>query len=507
MKCSICHSENKSSTNFCSECGFDFKSSKNTNAVVENGLKSFAPEFRAEKFSTSSFSFEGERKPVTVLFGEISNYIDLIEKLSPEDVHQIMDGFFHILLTETNKYQGTINQFTGKGIIAMFGAPSAIENHAQNSCLAALAAQRSVKNYAKTIKQKLGVSFKIRIGLNSGFVVVGSIGEDLRYDYTAFGDTTYLAFLIQNTAKPGSVLVSHSTYQRACDNFDFISLEPFFHKGKSTPIKIYELNPDAPNFHPSTKRMISAEMVGRNKELNKLKLHISKVINGEGSIINLVGEAGIGKSRLIEELKKQAVIRKVALLEGRAVAFGKNLSFHPIIHVFKNWAKINEHDRPVESIRKLNNSIWGVCLHETSEIFPFVATLMGLRLSGEHLEKIRDVEGETLEKLIVNSIRKLLIKSSQTIPLLFILEDMHWADTSSIEFTESLMSLVESHRICFINIFRPGYVETGDRLLNTVNKLYPKSYSQISLLPLSRNHNEQLIANLIDKKDLSFSVR
>jgi len=185
-------------------------------------------------------------------------------------------------------------------------------------------------------------------------------------------------------------------------------------------VKAHELKDSVTGFQTIPKRRISSVLVGRDGELNKLKHHISKVIEGEGSIINLMGESAIGKSRLIEELKKQNTTKKVALLEGRAVDFGKNLSFHPIIHTLKNWAKISENDPPVESVRKLKNSIWGVCLHETPEIFPFVATLMGLRLSGEHLDKIKDVEGEALEKLIFNSICKLLIKSSQTISLVFI---------------------------------------------------------------------------------------
>ncbi|MHA1485238.1 MAG: adenylate/guanylate cyclase domain-containing protein, partial [Candidatus Thorarchaeota archaeon] len=168
MNCPVCHTNNKNPANFCNECGFDLKTHKHINSPAGKGLKPYTPEFRTKKLPTPQVSFEGERKLVTVFFTEISNYNRLIEKLSPEDVHQVMDGFFHILLTEIHKYQGTINQFTGNGIIAMFGAPSAIENHARNSCLAALAAQRSVKNYAKTIKQNLGESFKIRIGLNSG---------------------------------------------------------------------------------------------------------------------------------------------------------------------------------------------------------------------------------------------------------------------------------------------------------------------------------------------------
>jgi len=507
MNCSICHTYNKNTANFCNECGFDLKNHKHINSTDGKDLKPDTPEFRPDHLPTSIFSFKGERKIVTVLFTEISNYIYLIEELSPEDVHQIMDGFFHILLTEIHKYQGTINQFTGNGIIALFGAPSAIENHARNSCLAALAAQSSVINYAKTLKQKLGISFKMRIGLNSGPVVVGSIGGDLRYDYTAFGDTTYLAFMIQNAAKPGAVLLTHSTYKRVCNYFNFSSLEPFSYKEKSAPIKIYELKQNVPGFQPFTNVRISSALVGRDEEMKKLKFHLSKVTNGKGSIVNIVGEPGVGKSRLISELKKQDAVKKVALLEGGAVTFGKNLSFHPIIHLLKNWAKISENDPPVESLKKLETSIWGVCLHQTSEIFPFVATLMGLRLSGEHLEKVNDIEGEALEKLIINSVRNLLIKSAQTSPLVIILEDMHWADTSSIEFVESLLPLVKTNRILFINIFRPGYTRTSDHFIKTVNKFYPENHTQISLWPLNRNCCEKLISNLINMKALPFSVR
>jgi len=507
MKCPICHTDNNKTANFCNECGFDLKNHKHINATAGNLLKPYTHKFSTDNVPTPSVSSEGERKLVTLLFANISNYMTLIEKVDPEEVHQIMDGFFNILINEIHNYQGTINQFTGNGIMAMFGAPLAIENHAKSACIAALSVQNAVNDYAKTIKPKFGITFKIRIGINSGPIVVGTIGDDLRYDYTSFGDTTYLTFMIQNLAKPGSVLLSHSTYKMVSKYSEFRLTEDVSFEGKTAPIKTYELNESVPGFHSFPTRRISSALVGRDEELNKLRLHISKVINGEGSIINLVGEAGIGKSRLIEELKKQDAVKKVALLEGRAVAFGKNLSFHPIINVFKNWAKISENDPPVESVRKLKNSIWGVCLHETSEIFPFVATLMGLRLSGEHLDKIKDVEGETLEKLIINSIRKLLIKSSQTIPLVFILEDMHWADTSTIEFTESLMGLVENNRICFINIFRPGYIETSERFIKTVNEFYPENHTQISLLPLNRNYCEKLIANFIDIKDLPFSIR
>jgi predicted ATPase len=217
-------------------------------------------------------------------------------------------------------------------------------------------------------------------------------------------------------------------------------------------------------------------MVGRDRELDRLELQVLKAVNGEGSIVNIIGEAGIGKSRLVAELKNREVMKRVTLLEGRAISTGRNLSFHPIIDLLKQWARIGEDDAGAAAISKLDTAVRKVMPEETDEVIPFVATLMGMRLSGRYVERVKGIEGEALEKLILKNMRALLIKATELSPLVIVVEDLHWADKTSIELIESLFRLAESQRIVFMNVFRPGYNETGDRIVETIKERYFDHY-------------------------------
>ena len=253
-------------------------------------------------------------------------------------------------------------------------------------------------------------------------------------------------------------------------------------------------------------RQIFSEMVGRDKELNTLELQVNKAISGEGSVINIIGEAGIGKSRLIAELRNSSAMKRVTLLEGRAISIGRNLSFHPIINLLRNWARIKEDDTSITAISKLETAIRNVCPEDTNEIFPFVATLMGMKLSGRHAERVKGIEGEALEKLIFKNLRDLLIKATELAPLVIVVEDLHWSDTSSLELLESLFRLAETRQIVFINVFRPNYPETGDRIIETIKEKLPVYYVEISLKPLNDLMGETLINNMLNIKGLQHAI-
>jgi hypothetical protein len=391
--------------------------------------------------------------------------------------------------------------------MALFGAPAAIENHAQNACQAALAIQNAIKRYSEELKTKYGFEFKMRIGLNSGPVIVGSIGDDLRMDYTAIGDTTNLASRMESMAEPGSILVSLITYKQVSQQFEFKPLGETRIKGKEESLEVYVLiQAKADRPHLGLERQIFSEMVGRDNDLNKLELQVAKAASGEGSIVNVIGEAGIGKSRLIAELRNSSVMKRVTLLEGRGISIGRNLSFHPIINLLKHWAQIKEKDTSVSALSKLETAIRSVCPDDTNEIFPFVATLMGMKLSGRHLDRVNGIEGEALEKLIFKNMRDLLIKSTELTPLVVVIEDLHWADTSSIELLESLLRLAETRRILFINVFRPNHPETGDRIIKTIKETLPVYYVEIHLQPLSEQMGETLINNMLNIKGLQQAV-
>jgi class 3 adenylate cyclase/tetratricopeptide (TPR) repeat protein len=501
--CPQCRGENLLGDDFCEKCNSDLRRTKETSFAESARPHSYTPKFLADKILKSRTSIEGERKVVTVLFADVANYTSMADKLDSEEVHQIMEGCFKILMDQIHEYEGTINQFTGDGIMALFGAPLAREDHAQKACHAALAIQRALTGYDEELETEFGLEFKMRIGLNSGPVVVGSIGDDLRMDYTAVGDTTNLAARMESMATPGTVMVSPNTYKKVSQYFELKPLGKVEVKGKKEPLEAYELVQEKA-YRPrlGLERFIYSEMVGRDEELAKLELHVLKTVNGEGSVVTITGEAGIGKSRLVAELKKRDVMKYVTLLEGRAISIGRNLSFHPINDVLKQWARIKEDDREADALDKLKTAIRNLSSEDVDEVLPFVATLMGMRLSGRHAEKVKGIEGEALEKRISKNVRHLLVRATMLNPLVIVMEDFHWADTSSVELMESLFRLVETHRVLFLNVFRPCQKETSDRMLEKLRENLPQYHTEIVLQPLDEQMSEVLIRNMLKVKGL-----
>jgi class 3 adenylate cyclase/tetratricopeptide (TPR) repeat protein len=509
MKCPECQTVVAQEDKFCRLCGHDLRKASEIPSVEYTKPNSYTPKHLSDKILTSRSSIQGERKLVTVLFADVANYTSIAEKLDPEKVHQIMDGCFKLLMDEIHRYEGTINQFTGDGIMALFGAPLAHEDHAQRACLAANGIQESLEGYGKDLEERHGIVFKMRVGLNSGPVVVGSIGDDLRMDYTAIGDTTNLAYRIQSIAEPGSVLISENTYKMVRESFEFSSQGKVSLKGKEEPVEVFKLRKKREFHRPRLgyEREIYSEMVGRDNELAKLELQVMKAVTGEGSIVNIIGEAGIGKSRLVAELRNREAMKRVTLLEGRAISMGRNLSFHPIIDLLRNWARIKEDDSESVAFDKLKSAIRNVHPEEVDEVLPFVATLMGMKLSGRYGERVKGIEGEALEKLILKNVRSLIIKASEITPIVIVMEDLHWADTSSIELLESLFRLAQTQRIVFVNLFRPGYKETSDRISENAKDKYPTHSVGIALQPLDEQGSEVLINGMLKIPGFPLSVR
>jgi len=232
-----------------------------------------------------------------------------------------------------------------------------------------------------------------------------------------------------------------------------------------------------------------------------------KAINGEGSIVNIIGEAGVGKSRLVAELKKREIMKKLTLFEGRAISIGRNLCFHPIIDILKQWAQIREDDGEPAAFNKLETAVRNLCPEKVDDVLPFVATLMVMKLSERHKERVKGIEGEALEKLILNNFRELLIKVTELTPLLIVVEDLHWADSSSIDYLESSFRLAETQRILFINVFRPGHKETGDRIVTTIRERLPVYYVEIMIEPLDQLMSEVLVNNMLKTKTLPNAAR
>ena len=451
---------------------------------------------------------ETERRQATVLFAEIFGYNEMLEKWGAEEAASIMNHCFEMVGIIVEKYGGTIDKIMGCNLTAFFGLPTAIENAPRKAVNTAI--EMRTQLYQLNREKKLQIPLDIHVGIDTGMVIAGEIGTgtgtgtDEKRDYTVMGDTVTLASQLKELSGKGQIYIGPLTYRYTKNEFDYKELKPVTLEGKTKPVSVFELlSTKEKMYRPGLgfDRMIDSEMVGREKELDKLKLHVLKVINGEGSIVSVIGEAGIGKSRLIDELKKIEEIKRITLLEGRGLSIGKNLGYHPIIDMLKSWAKIKEEDSESDSLSRLETAISNIYPgpdHEgAAGVFPFVATLMGMKLTGKHAERVRGIEGEALERLILKNMRDLMIKVAEHRPTVCILHDIHWADISSIELFESLFRLAENHGILFINVLRPDYQETGERVLETIRERYSGVHLEIKLEPLDEKECEILIRNLV----------
>jgi hypothetical protein len=261
-------------------------------------------------------------------------------------------------------------------------------------------------------------------GVNTGLVVTAEVDLEKGSQGVA-GDAVNLAARLSGLAGPGEILAGEETVRRTRGRFTFQDLGAKRIKGKAEAVPVYKLI-SVKASAPGLDRQVSSAMVGRDRELNRLELQVMKVVNGEGSVVHIIGEAGIGKSRLMAELRQREVIRKVNLLEGRAISIGKNLSFHPLIDLLKQWAGISEEDAEAAAFDKLDRTIRTIHPEEADEILPFVATLIGMKLKGKYAERVQGIEGEAREKLIFKNIRELLIKGSERTPTVIVMEDLQW---------------------------------------------------------------------------------
>jgi class 3 adenylate cyclase/tetratricopeptide (TPR) repeat protein len=451
---------------------------------------------------------EAERRLATIIFIELAGYRDMLGRLDPEEAAAISDRLFATIRSVFENAGARAEKTSEAGFLALFGVPRSVEDAPRKAVNAAIEIRESVRRFGR--EESHAESLDVRIGVNTGTVVAGDLDAGGKKELSVYGEAFNLAAELKNRAARGEVLVGPVTHKSTREDFTYEKVKPIAREGGTAPAPVYRLVSVRQQLHRAKigpERMIHSSMVGREREWDRLRLHVLKVINGEGSIVNVIGDAGIGKSRLIAELGASEEAKRVTLLQGRAIAQGQNLSFHPIIDILKSWARIREEDPPAEAARKIEAEFRGIDPDGAAEAFPFIATMMGLKISGPAAERVRGIEGESLEKLILKSLRELLVKLSERRPLVVVIDDLHWADGTTIEFLLSLVRLAQKHRVLFISVFRPEYEKTGERFARKVRDLHRAYAAEIRLEPLGREDSLALVGNLVSVSGLPPSLQ
>jgi class 3 adenylate cyclase len=417
--------------------------------------RDYTPRHLAEKILQSKSALEGERKQVTVLFADVKGSMELAEKLDPEEWHAILERFFQILSEGVHRFEGTVNQYTGDGIMALFGAPIAHEDHAQRACYAALWLRDALREHADQLRVDRGLSFSVRMGLNSGEVVVGKIGDDLRMDYTAQGHTVGLAARMQQLAEPGKALLAGRTIERAEGYFALRDLGETKVTGLETPVRVAELEGVGrmrTRFDRSRARGLS-RFVGRDEELERLEAALARSLAGDGQVVGVVAEAGAGKSRLCHELAERCRARGILVRSGAGVPHGRSLPLEPLLEFYREIYGIVPEDTDALARQKIAGLIAQVAPEELGAL-PLLFEFMRVP------DPARPVAEQTADermRAILEILRRLTAARSRREPALLVFEDLHWIDPQTEEFVEGIVDAVAGTRTLFVANFRPEY--------------------------------------------------
>ena len=491
--CGACGNDLPVGSRFCNKCGIPV-SGESAGQARFPSPESYTPKHLVEKILTSRTALEGERKQVTVLFVDVSGFTSLSERVDPEEVHRLMSRAFDLMLAEVHRYEGTVNQFLGDGIMALFGAPIAHEDHARRAVQAALGIGRALEDYQRDLVPR-GISFRARQGLNTGLVVVGSIGSDLRMDYTAVGDTTNVAARLQQAGEPGRVTISEATHRLVRGYFETRPIGGISLKGKAEPVVVWEV---VAARETRTRLEVEAErgltpFVGRERELGLLLDAFDRARSDRGQVTFVVGDAGIGKSRLLLELRRR-VGDEAAWQEGHCLSFGRAMAFHPLVDLLRRRFGVEEGDADAAIATKIERGVAEVG-EDPGPVAPYLRALLSVDPGDASVWAMSPAQrrGETFDAL-----RRLLVRAAERRPQVLVIEDLHWMDSASEQFLATLVDSVPALRALLIFTYRPGYA----------NPFGERSYfARIVLAALSIEDSARMAAAVLAVDELPDDLR
>jgi class 3 adenylate cyclase/tetratricopeptide (TPR) repeat protein len=512
MKCPRCQQENEAGAKFCEECAAPLaRTCGNCGRQLSATAKfcpecahpaspaapaptaqrfispeSYTPKHLAEKILTSKAALEGERKQVTVLFADLKGSMELLADRDPEEARKLLDPVLERMMEAVHRYEGTVNQVMGDGIMALFGAPVAHEDHAVRACYAALRMQDAVRQYSVELRRAQGLEVQIRIGLNSGDVVVRSIGSDLRMDYSAVGQTTNLAARMEQLAAPGSIRLTAETVHLGEGFVQVTSLGPVPVKGLAEPVEVFELvgaGAARTRLEAAARRGLT-RFVGRNAELEQLRDALDRASLGRGQVVAVVGEPGVGKSRLFWELLHSHRVHGWLIVQSASVSYGKATAYLPVIELLRGYFEIESRDDP----RKIREKVTGKVLTLAPALAPVVPAILALldvpvdEASWQALDPLQRRQ-QTLD-----AVKRLLLRESEIQPLVVVFEDLHWIDSETQTVLDSLVESLPAARLLLLVNYRPEYGHAWG------GKTY---YRQLRIDPLPPESADELLEALL----------
>ncbi|MFQ5896985.1 MAG: adenylate/guanylate cyclase domain-containing protein [Candidatus Methylomirabilia bacterium] len=509
MKCPRCQEENPPQASFCMKCGaglmlacakcgtelptgaaFCFACGQPVAAAPAAqrfaSPEAYTPRHLAEKILTSKSALEGERKQVTVLFADLKGSMQLLADRDPEEARKLLDPVLERMMEAVHRYEGTVNQVMGDGIMALFGAPLAHEDHAVRACYAALRMQEAIRRYTEEVRRTHGIAVQIRVGLNSGEVVVRAIGNDLHMDYTAVGQTTHLAARMEQLASPGSILLTAETLRLAEGFVQVKPLGPVPVRGLEAPIEVYEIigaGPVRRRLEAAVARGLT-RFVGRQTELEGLRQALEQAHAGHGQVVAVVGEPGVGKSRLFYEFTHSHRTHGWLILESGSVSYGKATVYLPVIDLLKAYFQIDTRDDE----RKIREKVMGKLLALDEALRPTLPAFLSLLDVPVEDPRWQDLDPPQRRQRTLDAVKRLLLRESQVQPLLLVFEDLHWIDSETQAVLDSLIESLPTARLLLLVNYRPEYQHGWG------SKTY---YTQLRIDPLPPESCEELLQALL----------
>jgi class 3 adenylate cyclase/tetratricopeptide (TPR) repeat protein len=509
MKCQQCQHENSAKAKFCEECAAPLpRTCDNCGSQVSltakycpqcghplspvrddprfASPKNYTPQHLADKILTSRTALEGERKQVTVLFADIKGSMELLADRDPEDAQKLLDPVLERMIEAVHRYEGTVNRVMGDGIMALFGAPIAHEDHAVRACYAALRMQETVTQYADEVQRTHGVPVTIRVGLNSGEIVICAVGNDLHMDYTVVGQTAHLAARMEQMAKPGSVLTTADTLELAEGYVTVKPLGPVPVKGLANPVQIYEVTGAGA---ARTRLEVAAErgltrFVGRDIELQQLRRVQQLAGQGHGQVVAIVGEAGVGKSRLVREFLNSQHTADWLVLESNSVSYGRATPYLPVIELLRHYFQISVHD----SARSIREKVTGKILTLDAALHDAIPPVLDLLDALDDDNPFRSLDLVQRRQSTYQAVVRLLLSETRVQPVIAVFEDLHWHDALSLGLLNDVVVAAQDARLLLLVNFRPEY---KDEWRNRPN------YLQLHLDPLASGGLAELLQALL----------